>query len=150
MYCCPSCFQDPTVIEFIVSNSEATGVCDVCAAGDQPLILSTSLADLFEPLLLNYSYLGPDTLHDYEDPADVGEFLIDLVQEWDIFTDELFCSGAAGDLLEEIATANWDDDSGEPPFAQYVLYTERPSKWHSTMASDWDDFSYQVKSNPRQ
>lgn len=149
MYCCPSCFQDPTVIEFIVSNSEATGVCDVCAAGDQPLILSTSLADLFEPLLLNYSYLGPDTLHDYEDPADVGEFLIDLVQEWDIFTDELFCSGAAGDLLEEIATANWDDDSGEPPFAQYVLYTERPSKWHSTMASDWDDFSYQVKSNPR-
>ena len=115
---------------------------------DQPLILVTSLAGLFEPLLLNYRYLGPDTLHDYEDPTGVGEFLIDLVQEWGIFTDEIFCSGAAADLLEEIANAHWDDDSGEPRFDQHDLYTERPSKWHSTMAFNWDDFSDQVKSNP--
>ena len=61
--------------------------------------------------LLNYRYLDSDTLHDYEDPIGVGEHLIDLVQEWDIFTDEIFCSGAAADLLDEIATAHWDDFS---------------------------------------
>ena len=148
MYCCPSCFQHPTVIDFIVSNSEATGVCDFCAAVDQPLISVTSLAGLFEPLLLNYRYLDSDTLHDYEDPIGVGEHLIDLVQEWDIFTDEIFCSGEAADLLEEIANSHWDDDSGEPRFDQHALYTERPSKWHSTMASNWDDFSLRVKRNP--
>ena len=148
MYCCPSCFQHPTVIEFIASNSEATGVCDFCKSVDQPLILGTSLTSLFEPLLLNYSYLGPDTLHDYEDPTDVGEFLIDLVQEWGIFTDEIFCSGVGEDLLAEIAISCWDDDSGEPQFDKYNLYTERPSKWHSSMASDWDDFIHQMKRNP--
>ena len=142
MYCCPSCFQHPTVIEFIVSNSEATGVCDFCAAVDQPLVSVTFLAGLFEPLLLNYCYLGSDTL-------DVGEFLIDLVQEWDIFTDEIVCSGVAADLLEEIANSHWDDDSGEPPVDQHALYTKRSSRWYSTsMASNWDDFSHQVKSNP--
>ena len=89
MCCCPSCFQDPTVIEFIVNNSEATGVCDFCGAVDQPLISATSLADLFEPLLLNYRYLNSDTLHDYEDPTAVGAFLIDLVQEWNVLFDAI-------------------------------------------------------------
>ena len=52
-------------------------------------------------------------------------------------------------LLEEIANSHWDDDSGEPQFDQHALYTERSSRWYSTsMASDWDDFSHQMKSNP--
>ena len=141
MYCCSSCFQHPTVVEFIGSNSEATGVCDFCDAVDKPLISVTSLADLFDPLLLNYRYCDSGTL-------DVGEYLIDLVQEWDIFADEIFCSGVAADLLEEIANSHWDDDSGEPQFDQHALYTERSSRWYSTsMASDWDDFSHQMKSN---
>ena len=148
MYCCPSCFQDSTVIAFVGSNSIITGVCDFCDAVDQPLISAASLAGLFEPLLLNYRYLDSDTLHDYEDPISVGELLIDLVQEWDIFTDEIFCSGSAADLLAQIASSRWDDDSGEPPFDPDGLYTKRPSKWHSEMASDWDDFSNRVKKNP--
>ncbi len=142
MYCCPSCFRHSTVIKFIVENSEDTGVCGFCAAVSQPLVSVTSLAGLFERVLLNYRYLDSDAL------LDVGGQLIDLVQEWDIFTDEMYCSGAAADLLEKIANSNWDDDSGEPLFDPHALYTDRPAIGRSTMASDWDDFCHQVKEDP--
>src|SRR5437773_375537 len=82
-----------------------------------------------------YHELTSDTVdYGYEDPLRISDTLLDLVQDdWDVFSETLLESGNAGKLLENIANAHWDDDSGENPFDAEELYTRRPSVWHTSL-----------------
>lgn len=81
-----------------------------------------------------YRELDADRMLDDEDPLSVGDLLLNLVQDdGGVFSERLITMGKAGRLLKHLATCNWDDDSGEPPFNTSDLYTRRVSWSHVTL-----------------
>jgi len=69
--------------------------------------------------------------------------------DWEVFTEDMFDSGRAGTLLEEIMESQWDDDSGLPPVRAHDLYLRKVKKWyHDTLDDTWEEFSQQVKEDP--
>jgi RES domain-containing protein len=101
-------------------------------------------------MLRLYHELTSDTVdYGYEDPLQISDTLLDLVQDdWDVFSETLLESGNAGKLLENIANAHWDDDSGENPLDADELYTRRPSIWHSSLKSAFAGVVSELSDNP--
>jgi hypothetical protein len=94
---------------------------------------------MFHPIMTLYHELTSDTVADYESAIDVGDPLLDLVQDdWTVFSSRVLASGRAGKLLEILANAQWDDDSGESPFEAGDLYTRRRSWSHETLQQALD------------
>jgi hypothetical protein len=87
-------------------------------------------------------YVQSDTPH--------GEELIDLIQgEYEVFDDDLYTSGKAASLLEDILESGWDDDSGESPVDAHELYCRRDSTWsHTSMRDAWLEFCGRVREDP--
>lgn len=79
-----------------------------------------------------------------------GEPLVDLVQlEYEVFGEDLYSSGNAARLLEDIMRSGWDDDSGESPVDAHELYYPRASLWyHTTRAAEFEEFCERVKNHP--
>ncbi len=86
-------------------------------------------------MLRLYHELTSDTVdYGYEDPVRISDTLLTLVHDdWDVFSEALLQGGNAGKLLENIANAHWDDDSGENPLDAEELYKRRPSVWHTSL-----------------
>ncbi len=51
MYCCPSCFSDSVLQDYIFIVSRSKGKCSYCKTKDMNLIEPAKLLDLFEPVL---------------------------------------------------------------------------------------------------
>ena len=138
--CCPNCFSYEWLRNYIHENSNEKGTCDYCGQEQIELIPVSHLYHLFENLMQLYV------------PSDepYGECLIDLIQwNYEVFAEDLYTSGDAALLLEDIMQAGWDDDSGESPVDAHELYYRRESLWyHITMAEEWKEFCEKVKENP--
>lgn len=78
-----------------------------------------------------------------------GEPLIDLIQcEYGVFEEDLYTSGDATRLLEDIMRSGWDDDFGESLVDAHELYCPRVSLWyHTTRAAEFEEFCKIVKNN---
>lgn len=136
--CCVDCFANEWVRQYIRGNSTATGTCDYCERKEAKLLDVGALYEPFHNLMA--LYVRSDSPH--------GEALIDLIQgDYEVFDDDLFSSGGAARMVEDIMDAGWDDDSGEPPVDPRELYQRHPW-YHDTMAEEWEEFSRQVKDDP--
>jgi RES domain-containing protein len=133
MHCCLRCFSHLWLKEYILSHSTQNGDCPYCGSRAVPIIPLGQIAPMFEPMMSLYKELNADTILDYEDPFKVGSLLLDLVQEWGVFSTRLINSSRAEALLKRLANYNWDDDSGEPLFNTVDLYTSRTSWSHETL-----------------
>jgi hypothetical protein len=149
MFCCANCFDNPWLKDYIREYSTHQGDCQFCESESVQLIEARELTPYFENLLSMYRPLLPgETIDDHEDPLDVGDPLLWLVQEdWQVFDDNLH-EDQSGPLLEEIVDSTWDDDSGESPVSWNDLHTRRVALWHSSRAERWEDFCDEVKGNP--
>jgi hypothetical protein len=149
MFCCANCFRHPWLKEYIRDHSTQQGNCLYCESKSVQLIEVRALSHYFKNMLSTYRpLLGGETIDDDEDPLDVGDPLLWLLQEdWEVFDDNLD-RDQSGSLLEEIVNSTWDDDSGESPVSWNELYTRRVSLWHSSRAERWHNFCDEVKENP--
>ena len=141
--CCPECFADPWLRDYIKEISTEIGTCNYCRGQRQSLVPVDELTHLFENLLSYYEY-------DEGHPLDTGDLLIWMIQDdWEVFTDDMFNSKRAADLLDEIMESQWDDDSGLPPVRANDVYIRKVRKWsHDTLDESWEEFSRQVKEDP--
>lgn len=111
--CCSECFQHPWLREHIQEDSRETGTCRYCGGKGTTLVEVANLSGYFENVLTMYT----------QSNSERGDPLVYLLQDdWSIFSDELFDSGGAARLLEDIMLASWDDDSGESPADAHELY----------------------------
>ena len=134
MPCCERCFADRWLKRYFLEHSASCGDCSYCDAKGARLLPVAELAAHFDPMLGLYHDVTPDTVRDSENPLNVGDPLLNLVQDdWDVFSDRLVALGAAGTLLERIANADWEKDSGQTPFSETELYTRRPHWSHETL-----------------
>ena len=133
MFCCPNCFYDGWLKQFIQTHSPATGDCDFCETENAQIIGVNELTGLFANLLS--MYVEADT---YER----GEILIDLIQwNWQVFDDEALDREKQISLLEEIVNSDWDDDDGEMPVDGSDLYMSIMSReYHITHREEWNNF----------
>jgi RES domain len=138
--CCINCFSHEWLLGYVHENSRGKGRCDYCGSKRAELIAIADLYDLFQNLMELYT---PS-----DDPH--GEPLIDLIQwDYEVFGEDLYSSGGAARLLEDIMWSGWDDDDGEPPVDAHELYYQRASLWyHTTRAAEFDEFCEKVKENP--
>lgn len=148
--CCPSCFDHPWLVASVRKGSTETGTCDYCGTADVPLLDVAELSEAFHNMLTIYEELqAGETMGDFEDPLNVGETLIEMIQEdFGVFSDLVFDCGEAGRLLEDVANADWDDDGGESMIHATELRTRRKSIWHTTEAERWDKFCEEVRQSP--
>jgi hypothetical protein len=133
--CCKECFAHETLRDFIANESEETGACQYCGALDAELIEVVSLSGSIENMMEMYSRSEFG-----------GEPLIDLVQgDWEIFSEPLFNSDGAAQLLQDMLLASWDDDSGNP------LPDGRESFSRNVginLVENWDEFLYGERDAP--
>jgi len=140
MTCCPNCFSDEFLKQYIVEHSTAKGECDSCGEEDASLIEASELADLFHNLLSMY-----EEAESYE----AGERLILRVQgDWSVFNEEALDEDSQCDLLEEIANSDWDDDSGESPINATALYQVHGGWLHATHEERWEQYCSDVRDDP--
>src|SRR5437762_6781669 len=147
---CENCFADSWLKQYVRDHATSRGKCPYCGTADSPCLNSAEISYLFQPMLGLYHELTSDTVdYGYEDPLQISDTLLDLVQDdWDVFSETLLESGNAGKLLENIANAHWDDDSGENPLDADELYTRRPSIWHSSLKSAFAGVVSELSDNP--
>jgi hypothetical protein len=138
MNCCPKCFAHKSLKQYIFDNPTLKGHCDYCSAREVPLISIGALAPRFDAMMSLYRDLTADTILPDEDPLSVGSPLLDLVQEWGVFSERVIRAKHAKALLRHLANYNWDDDSGEPKFNTIDLYTSRVSWSHETLEDAFD------------
>lgn len=142
MTCCQNCFSDEFLKQYIVEHSTAKGECDSCGAEETSLIEASELAGFFHNLLSMY-----EEAESYE----VGERLISRVQgDWSVFNEDAFDEDSQGDLLEEIANSDWDDDSGESPINANALYQIHRGWLHATHEERWEQYCSDVRDDPDQ
>jgi RES domain-containing protein len=149
-FCCERCFQYPWLTDFVKSQSTKTGDCDYCGATNVAVVEPAVLSQYFRNAASGFRSLdAPGVLAPWEDAVVVGEQLDFLMQDrWQVFDDMFYDSGNAGELLEDIINASWDDDSGEPPFRSTDLFTSRLPNWTTSPADDWEGFSQLVRDQP--
>jgi RES domain-containing protein len=139
---CPECFSHPWLREHVADESTYRGTCPSCGSPDQPLVPVESLYEAFHNLLSTYRPAkGP--------PFEDGMAIIYLIQEdWDVFSERLLESEAAGSLFEAIMHSGWDDDSGEPQVGAYDPYVAHHRRWgYDTLEDIWQEFAHEVKSD---
>lgn len=131
--CCVTCFNHPWVRSIIREESTTKGRCDYCGH-KRRLLPIRHLADYFHNLAEMYVESGD------------GDSLVFLVQdEWDVFSEWLYESGRAAELLEDILNSDWDDDSGEPPISASDAYRRREVL---PELESWEQFCFDVKEDP--
>jgi len=148
MNCCPKCFAHKWLKQYIFDNSTLKGRCDYCSAREVPLISIGALAPRFDAMMGLYRDLTADTILPYENPLRVGIPLLDLVQEWGVFSERVIRADHAKALLKHLANYGWDDDSGEPKFNTIDLYTSRVSWSHSTLEEALDGLIRDLGEDP--
>lgn len=142
MTCCPNCFSDEFLKQYIVEHSTAEGTCESCGEEDASLIEASKLAGFFHNLLSMY-----EEAESYE----AGERLISRVQwDWDVFNEDALVEDSQGDLLEKIANSDWDDDSGESPISANALYQIHGGWLHTTHKERWEQYCSDVRDAPDQ
>jgi len=142
MTCCPNCFSDEFLKQYIVEHSTTKGECESCGEEDTCLIEPYELAGFFHNLLSMY-----EEAESYE----AGEPLISRVQwDWDVFNEDVLDEDSQGDLLEEIANSDWDDDSGESPINAKALYQLHGGWLHTTHEERWGQYCSDVRDDPNQ
>lgn len=141
MNCCPNCFSDDWLIEFIRKNSTSTGECDYCGAADAPLVEVGQLTECFHNLLSMYKEA---------DSFENGETLVWLIQwRWSVFNEDSLSEESMGTLLEDIANDDWDDDDGESQIDASALYMSVfRNPLHQTHRDAWEQFCFDVRRNP--
>mgnify|MGYP001241963393 CR=1 FL=1 len=147
---CENCFADSWLKGHVRDHATSRGKCPYCGSADSPRLKSADISYLFQPLLGLYHELTSDTVdYGYENPLGISDTLLNLVQDdWDVFSGRLLEGGNAGKLLENLANADWDDDSGENPLDAEELYTRRPSVWHTSLESAFAGVVSEVSEDP--
>lgn len=142
MTCCPNCFSDEFLKQYIVEHSTAKGECDSCGAEETSLIEASELAGFFHNLL---------SIYEEAESYEVGERLISRVQwDWSVFSEDALDEDSRGDLLEEIANSDWDDDSGESPINANAFYQLHGGRLHTTHEERWEQYCSDVRDDPDQ
>lgn len=148
MKCCEHCFVHAQLQEIIRNEGQAGGTCDYCGTVGVTVIEARHLYPPFENLMTLYVPLGEANRLDGLSPD--GESLIQMIQDdYDVFSDELFSSGRAEQLLDDILQSGWDDDSGDAFPSATELYVRSSDEWgHEPLAQAWQDYCTKVKENP--
>ena len=142
MTCCPNCFGDEFLKQYIVEHSSGKGKCDSCGEEDASLIEASELAAFFHNLLSMY-----EEAESYE----AGERLISRVRwDWSVFNEDALGEDSQCALLQEIANADWDDDSGECPINAKALYQVHGGWIHATHEERWEQYCSDVRDDPDQ
>lgn len=153
MSCCPECFEDEWVREFILQESRRTGTCEFCEAEGVPLLEVSVLTDPFRNLTSMYSPVSYDNTLSHVDYTDAGEPLESLVQDdWGVFSERLYDRNRAAELLGEILDArlteaewrNLRKDAFEYHFDPIELYTSREDPADFTWSDAWDEHKDRV------
>lgn len=133
MIVCLHCLTNPTLQSY-VSDHGTSGDCPTCGAADTTTIDASDLRDLFEPLAQLYepSEAGKHYAWDAEDDApifgDVGEPLEHIVQEWDIFSDDIV--DEIPKLLEDV----WPHYEADSLYVSQDLWYEPPDRAFQRLA----------------
>jgi RES domain-containing protein len=116
--CCKDCFDDAWLRQQVERLARETGPCGYCGLENGDLVEVSELSGHFENLLTLYAPSNSPR----------GDPLYYLLQDhWGIFNEQLFESGGAATLIEDIMLGCWDDDNGEPPVDANELYIQKGS-----------------------
>ena len=149
MACCENCFDDYWLHQYFRENSTKRGNCSYCDSKNARLMPVGEVARVFEPIFGLYKPIDSDTMMDFEDPLEVGDSLLTLVQDdWGVFSQRLLDSHSDTTLLERLANANWEKDSGEEKFYVQDLYTRRVSWSHETLEFAFGRIVYEIGEDP--
>jgi RES domain-containing protein len=95
--CCPDCFRDEFLRDFVARNADGQGDCQHCGALDVPTMAPDKLAPYFQPVCDAYA------------PQADGRALQDLLQEdWGLFSSETRSAVLIQSILAEGATGTFE------------------------------------------
>ncbi len=137
MKCCPKCFQDKVIIDFIQTVGQDAD-CDFCGAEDLTTIPAEDLGQKFNELLGLYEPADEQKYHE-------DESLADKISGWGVFSDEL-ATEKQNAILDEIRFGPLDPKDRS--------ITTRSSdrwqfKWEYWEEDIWENFSEHIKHRRR-
>jgi hypothetical protein len=77
MFCCPECFNSPTLVSIVQDLSEKTGECEICNSKNVEIVNIDELAPNFFPLLNIYQV--------EENSLDANSLLHEINEKWKVF-----------------------------------------------------------------
>ncbi len=138
MKCCPKCFQDQVIIDFIQTVGR-DGDCDFCSAEDLTTIPAEDLGNHFNDLIDLYEEADEQRYHEDKSLADL------IARDWAVFSDKLETEKQNA-ILDEIRFGPLDGKDRSITRRSSERWQFKYAYWEEDI---WERFSEHIKHSRR-